>query len=127
KRRDGEPGGGPLVIVLLVLWLLTVLLTPLIGRLLASAVSRRREYLADASGAELTRNPLDLASALRKLEAATPPTARIYRGTAHHCITDPLGKMVNDREGWLAGFLATHPPIADRVARLEAMAYRRQP
>jgi heat shock protein HtpX len=124
KRRDGDSGGGPLVIVL-VLWLLTVLLTPLIGRLLATAVSRRREYLADASGAELTRNPLGLASALRKLEAATAPTAKIYRGTAHLCIADPLGKTVNDGEGWLADLLATHPPIADRVARLEAMAYRR--
>jgi heat shock protein HtpX len=115
------------VIVLLVTWLLTVLLTPLIGRILATAVSRRREYLADASGAELTRNPLGLAGALRKLDAATAPTARIYRGTAHLCIVDPLGQTVNDREGWLADLFATHPPIADRIARLEAMAYRRPP
>jgi heat shock protein HtpX len=125
KRRDGVSLGGPFVVVLLVLWLLTVLLTPLIGRLLATGVSRRREYLADASGAELTRNPLGLASALRKLEAATAPTARIYRGTAHLCIADPLGRAVNEREGRLADLFATHPPIADRVARLEAMAYRR--
>jgi heat shock protein HtpX len=125
KRRDGGSLGGPLVVMLLVVWVLTVLLTPLIGRLLATGVSRRREYLADASGAELTRNPLGLASALRKLEAATAPTARIYRGTAHLCIADPLGKAVNNREGWLADLFATHPPIADRVARLEAMGYRR--
>ncbi len=125
KREEGASLGGPFVVILLVVWLLTVLLTPLIGRLLATGVSRRREYLADASGAELTRNPLGLASALHKLEAATAPTARIYRGTAHLCITDPLGKAVNDREGWLADLFATHPPIADRVARLEAMAYRR--
>jgi heat shock protein HtpX len=121
-REDSK--GGPLVVVLLVLWLLTVLLTPLIGRLLATGISRRREYLADASGAELTRNPLGLASALRKLDAATAPTARIYRGTAHLCITDPLGKAVNDRQGWLADLFATHPPIGDRIARLESMAYR---
>jgi heat shock protein HtpX len=126
KRRDGVSLGGPFVIVLLAVWLLTVLLTPLIGRLLATAVSRRREYLADASGAELTRNPDGLASALRKLEAATAPTARIHRGTAHLCIADPLGRAVNEREGWLADLFATHPPIADRVARLEAMAYRRR-
>jgi heat shock protein HtpX len=125
KRKDGVSLGGPFVVVLLAVWLLTVLLTPLIGRLLATAVSRRREYLADASGAELTRNPLGLASALRKLEAATAPTARIYRGTAHLCIADPLGSAVNDREGWLADLFATHPPIADRIGRLEAMAYRR--
>ena len=125
KRQDGASPGGPLVVVLLVLWLLTVLLTPLIGRLLATGVSRRREYLADAAGAELTRNPVGLASALRKLEAATAPTPQIHRGTAHLCITDPLGRAVTEREGWLADLLATHPPIADRVARLEAMAYRR--
>jgi heat shock protein HtpX len=125
KRRGGGGGGGPLVIILLVVWLLTILLAPLIGRLLATGISRRREYLADASGAALTRNPLGLASALRKLEAATAPTARIYRGTAHLCITDPLGHAVNEHEGWLADLFATHPPISDRVARLEAMAYRR--
>ena len=125
KRRGGGVGGGLLVIILLVVWLLAILLAPLIGRLLATGISRRREYLADAAGAALTRNPLGLASALRKLEAATAPTARIYRGTAHLCITDPLGHAVNEREGWLADLFATHPPISDRVARLEAMAYRR--
>jgi hypothetical protein len=125
RRGDGGALPGPLGLVLLGLWLLTVLVTPLVGRLLATAVSRRREYLADASGAELTRNPLGLASALRKLEAATAPTAAIHRGTAHLCIADPLGRPVNEREGWLADVLATHPPIGDRIARLEAMGYRR--
>jgi heat shock protein HtpX len=125
RRRDGGPVPGPFGLVLLALWLLTVLLSPLLGRLLATAVSRRREYLADASGAELTRNPLGLASALRKLEAAGAPTLRIHRGTAHLCIADPLGRAVNEREGWLADLFATHPSIADRIARLEAMAYRR--
>ena len=124
KRREGGTAAGPLALVLLGLWLLTVLLAPLIGRLLATAVSRRREYLADASGAELTRNPLGLASALRKLEAAGAPTVRIHRGTAHLCIADPLGRAVNERDGWLADLLGTHPPIADRIARLEAMGYR---
>jgi heat shock protein HtpX len=125
RRREGSTVAGPLGLVLLGLWLLTVVLTPLVGRLLATAVSRRREYLADASGAELTRNPVALAGALRKLEAATAPTARIHRGTAHLCIADPLGRAVNLREGWLADLFATHPPIADRIARLETMGYRR--
>ena len=122
KRRGGGVGGGLLVIILLVVWLLAILLAPLIGRLLATGNSRRREYLADASGAALTRNPLGLASALRKLEAATAPTARIYRGTAHLCITDPLGHAGNQRQGLLADHIAPHPPITDRVGRLEAMA-----
>ncbi|HZS34115.1 MAG TPA: M48 family metallopeptidase [Methylomirabilota bacterium] len=124
ERRDGRVGG-PLGLVLFALWLLAAILAPIVGRVLATAVSRRREYLADASGAALTRNPLGLASALRKLEAAVAPTARIRRGTAHLCITDPLGRPVNERRGWVADLLATHPPIATRIARLEAMAYRR--
>jgi heat shock protein HtpX len=125
RRREEGAVSGPLGLLLLVLWLLTVILTPVLGRLLATAVSRRREYLADAAGAELTRNPLGLAGALRKLEAAAAPTAQIHRGTAHLCIADPLGREVNEHEGWLADLLATHPPIAGRIARLESMAYRR--
>lgn len=125
RRREGGSLPAPIGLVLFALWLLTVLLTPLLGRLLATAVSRRREYLADASGAELTRNPIGLADALRKLEVAVAPTRRIHRGTAHLCIADPLGRAVNEREGWLADLFATHPPIADRIARLEAMAYQR--
>ena len=59
--------------------------------MLAMMVSRRREYLADASGAELTRNPLGLARALEKIENAAAPTLAIKRGSAHLCIADPLG------------------------------------
>ena len=58
-------------------------------------VSRRREYLADATGAELTRNPLGLARALEKIEDAAEPTRAINRGTAHLCIADPLGRQMN--------------------------------
>jgi heat shock protein HtpX len=127
KSRDDDRGGGlpgPLMLIVFVVWLLAIVLAPIIGQILATAVSRYREYLADASGAELTRNPMGLAGALRKLHAATAPTARIARGTAHLCITDPLERRVNDRQGFLADLLATHPPIEDRIARLEQMAYR---
>ncbi|HXI20239.1 MAG TPA: M48 family metalloprotease, partial [Gemmatimonadales bacterium] len=68
-RSDGR-GGNPLGLVVLVLWLITLILAPLISRLLAMAVSRDREYLADATGAQFTRNPLALASALEKLDQA---------------------------------------------------------
>jgi heat shock protein HtpX len=125
QRDDGDRGGlGGLGLLVFVIWLAAVVLAPVIGQLLAMAVSRRREYLADASGAELTRNPIGLANALRKLHAATAATASIHRGTAHLCITDPLERRVNEREGAIADLLATHPPIEDRIARLEAMAYQ---
>jgi heat shock protein HtpX len=126
KRRDDDEGGlpAPLMLVVFVVWILAIILAPIIGQILATAVSRYREYLADASGAELTRNPMGLASALRKLQAATAPTTHIARGSAHLCITDPLERRVNEKQGAIADLLATHPPIADRIARLEAMAYK---
>ena len=88
------------------------------------AVSREREYLADASGAELTRNPLSLASALEKIEAAAAPTPSIKQGVAHLCIADPRGRSLNDREGGWANLFSTHPPIAKRIALLRQMAYQ---
>jgi heat shock protein HtpX len=127
RSSDSDRGGGlsgPLALVVFVLWLVGMVLAPLIGQLLATAVSRNREYLADASGAELTRNPMGLANALRKLHAASGPTARIHRGTAHLCITDPLERKLNDKQGFVADLFATHPPIDERISRLEAMGYQ---
>jgi heat shock protein HtpX len=89
------------------------------------AVSRQREYLADASGSELTRNPLALASALEKIDSASDPTRLIKKGTGHLCIADPLGRSVNSKEGTLADLFATHPPISKRILLLKSMAYQR--
>jgi len=121
--RQGR-GGGLLGVVLLALWLVSILLAPLIARLVAMAVSREREYLADASGAELTRNPLALAAALEKIDAAVEPTPSIKQGVAHLCIADPRGRALNEREGGWANLFATHPPIARRIALLREMGYR---
>jgi heat shock protein HtpX len=121
-RRGGGRSSGGGAILLLVLWLALVVLAPLIGRLLALAVSRSREYDADATGAELTRNPLGLASALRHIEGATEPTRSIGRGAAHLCIADPVGRQVNESEGAWASFWGTHPPMRKRIAILESMA-----
>lgn len=115
---------GQLGVVFLVIWLVGVILAPIITRLLAAAVSRQREFLADASAAELTRNPLALASALKKIEHANAPTASIKRGAAHLCIVDPLGRKLNSKEGWFAELFGTHPPVEKRIIALHAMAYR---
>ncbi len=127
-RRSSRGGGGkdgnPLVPLLLALWLVSWLLAPVISRLLALGVSRKREFLADAMSAQFTRNPLALASALQKIEHEHAPTSSIGRGFAHLCIADPLGRAVTSREGFLANALATHPPMAMRVARLKAMGYQ---
>jgi len=119
SRSNSSGGSGPLMII----WLIAVILSPIIANLLAMMVSRKREYLADATGAELTRNPLALASALRKLENASDPTRSIKKGTAHLCIVDPTGRSLNEKEGKVADIFATHPPIARRIKLLMAMAY----
>jgi heat shock protein HtpX len=119
----GKGGGNPLALVVLALWLLTLILAPIVSRILAMAVSRKREFLADASGAQFTRNPLALASALQKLEAAASPTRAITRGAAHLCIVDPAPGLFSSREGFFADALASHPPIRERIARLEGMGY----
>jgi len=124
--RSGSRGKGAAAAAALALavWLLTLLVAPLVSRMLALAVSRKREFLADATGAQFTRNPGGLARALETIHAAVEPTKSIHSGTAHLCIADPLGRRVTGRQGWLADILATHPPMAVRIARLKAMAYQ---
>ena len=125
RSSGGKKGGGAgaLIAVLLVVWIISWLIAPLVSQMLALAVSRKREYLADAMSAQFTRNPLALASALEKIESAAAPTAAIKRGAAHLCIADPLGRRLTGSEGWLADRLATHPPMAMRISRLKGMGY----
>jgi heat shock protein HtpX len=126
--RTGDGRGrrsnlGPLAGILLVVWIVSWILAPLITQLLAVAVSRKREYLADAMGAQFTRNPLALARALEKIEASGAPTTRLRSGAAHMCIADPLGSHLGRQDGRLADVLATHPPMAKRIAILKGMGY----
>jgi heat shock protein HtpX len=127
-RRGGGTGGGgkkgKLGLVVLVLWVITLMFAPLLSRLLAMAVSRKREFLADATAAQFTRNPAALASALRTIEDAHEPTTSIRRGSAHLCIADPLGRRLTHKQGFLADLFGTHPPMAVRIARLKAMAFQ---
>lgn len=122
----GKSGGkkGNLGAIILILWLITLLVAPLLSRLLALGVSRKRELLADASAAQFTRNPAALATALRKIEDSKAPTVAIGRGSAHLCIADPLGRRLTHKQGFVADLLATHPPMGVRVARLKAMAFQ---
>jgi heat shock protein HtpX len=123
-RRSGGKKGNPALVVVLVLWILSWLLAPLMTRLLALGVSRKREYLADAMSAQFTRNPAALASALHKIEHAASPTRSMKSGSAHLCIADPLGRRLTSQEGMFAELFGTHPPMAIRVAKLKAMAYQ---
>jgi heat shock protein HtpX len=115
RRREGgrDSGAGIIVIIAIVL----AILTPIIATLIQLAVSRQREYLADASGALLTRYPHGLASALQKIAADTEPLEVANKATASLYIANPL----HDRPTFLDGMFNTHPPIAERIRRLEAM------
>src|SRR6266542_4366302 len=108
--REDRGGSGPMMLILFALWVISLVLAPLIAQIVAMSVSREREYLADASGAALTRNPLALASALEKIDAAAAPTASIKQGVAHLCIEDPRDRSLNASEGAFANLFATHPP-----------------
>ncbi len=123
-RSGGGKSGNPLALVVLVLWLLTLIVAPVVSRILAMAVSRKREFLADATAAQFTRNPMALAAALEKLSAATEPTRSITRGAAHLCIVDPSPGLLSSRQGFLADVLASHPPIRQRIIQLEGMGYQ---
>jgi heat shock protein HtpX len=118
-RRGRGGGAGPLALVAIVF----IVLAPLLSRLLAMAVSRQREYLADASAVELTRNPSGLARALERIRAAHSPMARATHGTAHLFISDPLERKLDDRESFWAELFSTHPPLTKRIGRLREMGY----
>lgn len=98
--------------------LLLVAVSPLLSRLLAMAVSRQREYLADATAVELSRNPIGLARALEKIAATQSPLRGASRGTAHMFISDPLKRRSDDSSSRFADLFSTHPPIAQRIALL---------
>lgn len=116
RRSRDERGGGNAQIIFLIIGLVMAILAPIIARLLYLATSRRREYLADANGAVLTRFPEGLASALEKIANDPDPLEEANRATAPMYIVNPLNKMsVTSR------LLSTHPPLEERVAILRTM------
>jgi heat shock protein HtpX len=101
--------------VIAILGIVAIIVAPLVAMLVQLAVSRQREYLADATGALTTRHPEGLASALQKLGEYGAPVRRKSSSMAHMWISDP------DKPGFAARMLSTHPPIADRIERLHDM------
>jgi heat shock protein HtpX len=126
RRGSGLTVGKAPSLLLLPVWIFFGLLSLVLSRLLGLAVSREREYLADASAVELTRNPGALITALTKIESDALPTWNVVRAVAHQCIVDPLGSSVNKSESWWSNLFATHPPMRKRLLILEAMAYSKR-
>lgn len=121
-RRSGgdKKGGGAMVIIFMVLALILAVVAPFLAKVIQMTYSRRREYLADAGAAELTRNPDGLASALKKLaEDKEPLVETANRGMAHMFIMNPLRKKKSKHER--TSLFSSHPPVADRIAKLIAL------
>jgi heat shock protein HtpX len=116
RRRGNDNEGGAGGIFFLV-GIILAILSPIIAQLMQLAISRRREFLADANGAMLSRYPAGLAGALRKLAADTEPLEVANKATAHLYIVNPL----KDIGGRINSLFNTHPPIEERIKRLEAM------
>jgi heat shock protein HtpX len=115
SRDDGKSGsGGIILLVVFVLAVLLAIIAPFLAQIIQLAVSRQREYLADASAVELTRNPLGLANALRKIDDDPAVLHSANRGTAHLYIANPIKTF----EARADTVFASHPPIKDRIRRL---------
>jgi heat shock protein HtpX len=117
RRGRGRGGDGAAGGILVLVGLALAVLSPLIATIIQLAVSRKREFLADASGAMLTRYPAGLASALRKISADTEPLEAANKATAHLYIVNPLKNV----KGSVNKLFSTHPPIEERIAALEKM------
>jgi len=116
-RRDHKEGGG-ITMVFILLGFVLAILAPLIAKMIQLAISRKREYLADADGSLLTRYPKGLADALTKIKNDKDPLVEsANKATAHLYISNPLRNL----KGTFNNLFSTHPPIEERIKRLEAM------
>ncbi|MBW2998656.1 M48 family metallopeptidase [Candidatus Woesearchaeota archaeon] len=114
----GKRDNNQATMLLIVVGLVLAILTPLVGQMIKLSISRKREYMADALGAKLTRYPPGLANALKKISHDPDPLVdHANKATAHLFISTPFRK----KSSFLAGLFSTHPPIQDRIKRLEEM------
>ena len=113
--RSDSRSSGPVLLIIIAIGLVAAILAPLVAVVVQAAVSRQREYLADATGAMTTRHPDALASALQKLQAYGRPVRKTNTSMSHLWISDP------NKPGFMSKLFSTHPPIEDRVARLSTI------
>jgi heat shock protein HtpX len=119
RRRSDSRSGNQIQSILLIMGLIFLIISPIIAKLIQLAISRKREYLADASAALLTRYPAGLANALEKIKQVNlQPMRHANNATAHLYISSPFGK----KKQLFSKLFSTHPPIDDRIKALRAMA-----
>lgn len=113
---NDRSGGGQARLVIILVGFVLMLLSPLIATLIQLSISRKREFLADATGALITRYPEGLASALEKISSYKNPMKKANHATAHLFISNPFGG--GSKSGWFQNLWSTHPPVEERVKRL---------
>jgi heat shock protein HtpX len=119
RSSDNDKGGGAFQLIILAVALVLAILAPIAARLVQLAVSRQREYLADASGVELTRNPVGLERALATIAGDTEVLEVANRATQHLYFTNPIMKL--GQTGETSSWFATHPRLIDRINRLRQL------
>jgi heat shock protein HtpX len=117
RRQSKSKNGGAAALVIIVLAIVAAILAPLVAQIIRMAISRRREHLADASGALLTRHPEALARALEKIAADPEPLEAANKATAHLYIANPL----KEHSSFLNNLFQTHPPVEERIRLLRSM------
>ena len=118
KKRSSNNESGQIQMILFVVGLILAILSPLIAQLIQLAISRRREFLADASGVAMTKNPEGLIKALEKISQDKEPLEAANKATAHLYISNPL-KNTHGGVGMFAKMFRTHPPLKERLSALK--------
>ena len=118
-RRNDRDGGGQAQLIMMLVGIVLAILAPIIAMLIQLAISRRREFLTDASGALLTRYPEGLASALEKISNYPVALKRVNKATAHLYISSPLKSR--QATSWLGKLFMTHPPVEERIKALQGL------
>jgi len=121
RGRGGNNRDNQAAALIMVAVIVLAALAPIFSQLLAMAVSRQREYLADASSVEFTRNPRALLRALEHIAKIESPLKAGTAGTGHLFIVNPREGLRDDGEGFFANLFSTHPPLSKRIARLQAL------
>jgi heat shock protein HtpX len=116
-RKSGQIG-----VIIVVLGIIFAILSPIIAQLIQLAISRRREFLADASAISITRQPSGLISALQKISSDHEPLEAANKATAHLYIENPFKDKIGGARSRFAGLFNTHPPVEERIAALQKMA-----
>ena len=119
RRKNDDRNDSQLQTILFLIGVVLAILSPIIAQLIQLAISRRREFLADAGSASITKYPEGLAKALEKLKADKEPLEAANKATAHLYITNPLNHR-KDSVGWFASLFDTHPPLNERIKALRS-------